>query len=71
MLHALLKLFLLSCLLAPGWAQALQISASRLWPSPDYTRITLESAEPPASAFTDQAWFDGEWVKIGLLRQEK
>jgi N-acetylmuramoyl-L-alanine amidase len=48
MLHALLRMFLLSCLLAPGWAQALQISASRLWPSPDYTRITLEAAEPIA-----------------------
>ncbi len=51
MLHALLKIFLLSCLLAPGWAQALQISASRLWPSPDYTRITLESAEPVAHKY--------------------
>jgi N-acetylmuramoyl-L-alanine amidase len=51
MLHVLLKLFLLSCLLAPGWAQALQISASRLWPSPDYTRITLESAEPVAHKY--------------------
>ena len=48
MLHALLKLFLLSCLLVPAWAQALQLSASRLWPSPDYTRITLEAAEPVA-----------------------
>jgi len=47
-LHALLKLFLLSCLLVPAWAQALQLSASRLWPSPDYTRITLEAAEPVA-----------------------
>jgi N-acetylmuramoyl-L-alanine amidase len=51
MLHALLKLFLLSCLLAPGWVQAQQISASRLWPSPDYTRITLESAEPVAHKY--------------------
>ena len=51
MLHALLNLFLLSCLLVPGWAQAQQISASRLWPSPDYTRITLESAEPVAHKY--------------------
>lgn len=51
MLHALLKIFLLSCLLAPNWAQALQISASRLWPSPDYTRITLEAAEPVAHKY--------------------
>lgn len=48
MLHALLRLFLLSCLLAPNWAQALQLTASRLWPSPDYTRITLEAAAPVA-----------------------
>jgi N-acetylmuramoyl-L-alanine amidase len=51
MLHALLKIFLLSFLLLPGWAQAQQISASRLWPSPDYTRITLESAEPVAHKY--------------------
>jgi N-acetylmuramoyl-L-alanine amidase len=51
MLHALLKIFLLSCLLAPGWVHAQQISASRLWPSPDYTRITLESAEPVAHKY--------------------
>jgi N-acetylmuramoyl-L-alanine amidase len=51
MLHALLKIFLLTCLLAPSWAQALQISASRLWPSPDYTRITLEAAEPVAHKY--------------------
>jgi N-acetylmuramoyl-L-alanine amidase len=29
-----------------GWAQALQVTATRLWPSPDYTRITLEAAQP-------------------------
>ncbi|MDT3708502.1 MAG: N-acetylmuramoyl-L-alanine amidase [Thiobacillus sp.] len=48
MLHALLKILLLTCLLAPGWGHALQLAASRLWPSPDYTRITLEAAEPVA-----------------------
>lgn len=46
MLHALLKILVFCSLLASGWAQALQITASRLWPSPDYTRITLEAAEP-------------------------
>jgi len=46
MLHALLKTFLLCGVLASGWAQALQLSASRLWPSPDYTRITLEAEQP-------------------------
>jgi len=46
MLHALLKIFLLCGLLASGWAQALQLSATRLWPSSDYTRITLEASQP-------------------------
>jgi N-acetylmuramoyl-L-alanine amidase len=51
MLHALLKVFLLCGVLASGWAQALQLSASRLWPSPDYTRITLESTQPVAHKY--------------------
>ncbi|MBW8364785.1 MAG: N-acetylmuramoyl-L-alanine amidase [Rhizobium sp.] len=48
MLHALLRIFLLCSLLASGWAQALQLSATRLWPSSDYTRITLEAPQPVA-----------------------
>lgn len=48
MLHALLRIFLLCGLLASGWAQALQLSATRLWPSSDYTRITLEAPQPVA-----------------------
>ncbi len=51
MLHALLRIFLLCGLLASGWAQALQLSATRLWPSPDYTRITLEAAQPVAHKY--------------------
>jgi N-acetylmuramoyl-L-alanine amidase len=51
MLHALLRTFLLCGLLASGWAQALQLSATRLWPSPDYTRITLEAAQPVAHKY--------------------
>jgi N-acetylmuramoyl-L-alanine amidase len=51
MLHALLKTLLLCCALISGWAQALQLSATRLWPSPDYTRITLESAQPVAHKY--------------------
>jgi N-acetylmuramoyl-L-alanine amidase len=47
-LHALLRIFLLCAVLLPGWAQALQLSATRVWPSPDYTRITLEAGEPVA-----------------------
>jgi len=47
-LHALLRIFLLCGLLASGWAQALQLSATRLWPSSDYTRITLEAPQPVA-----------------------
>ncbi len=50
-MHALLKIFLLCGLLASGWAQALQLSATRLWPSPDYTRITLEAAQPVAHKY--------------------
>src|SRR5574340_977926 len=48
MLYALLKIFLLCGLLTSGWAQALQLTATRLWPSPDYTRLTLEASEPIA-----------------------
>lgn len=50
-MHALLKIFLLCGVLASGWAQALQLSTTRLWPSPDYTRITLEAAEPVAHKY--------------------
>ena len=48
MLHALLRTFLLCGLLLSGGAQAMQLNATRLWPSPDYTRITLESTKPVA-----------------------
>ncbi|MEW5967504.1 MAG: N-acetylmuramoyl-L-alanine amidase [Pseudomonadota bacterium] len=51
MLHALLKTFLLCCVLLSGWAQAMQLTATRVWPSPDYTRITLEAAQPVAHTF--------------------
>jgi N-acetylmuramoyl-L-alanine amidase len=51
MLHTLLKTLLLCCALTSGWAQALQLSATRLWPSPDYTRITLEAAQPVAHKY--------------------
>ena len=51
MLHALLRVFLLCGLLVSGMAQALQLSATRLWPSPDYTRITLESTKPVTHKF--------------------
>lgn len=50
-MHALLKIFLLCGVLASGWAQALQLSTTRLWPSPDYTRITLEAAQPVAHKY--------------------
>ena len=46
MLHTLLKTLLLCFALTSGLAQALQLSAARLWPSPDYTRITLEAVQP-------------------------
>ena len=71
MLHALLKILLLCGLLASGWAQALQISASRLWPSPDYTRITLEAAQPVAYKYftlsnPERLVIDLEGVEAGV-----
>ena len=51
MLHTLLNVFLLCGLLVSGWAQALELSAARLWPSPDYTRLTLEAAQPVAHRY--------------------
>lgn len=51
MLHAILKTFLLCCVLLSGWAQAMQLTATRMWPSPEYTRITLEAAQPVAHTF--------------------
>ncbi len=47
-LHILLKFLLLCCALTTGLVQAAQLSATRLWPSPDYTRLTLEAAQPVA-----------------------
>jgi N-acetylmuramoyl-L-alanine amidase len=51
MLRTLLKYLLLCFALTSGLAQALQLSATRLWPSPDYTRITLEAAQPVGHKF--------------------
>lgn len=70
MLHALLKTFLLCSVLASGWAHALQLSATRLWPSPDYTRITLEAAQPVAYKYftlsnPDRLVIDLEGVEAG------
>lgn len=79
MLHALLKTFLLCCVLLSGWAQAIQLTATRMWPSPDYTRITLEATQPVAHAFftlanPDRLVLDLEGVRPGpaldnLVRQ--
>ena len=70
MLHALLRIFLLCGLLATGWAQALQLSATRLWPSSDYTRITLEASQPVAHKYfllsnPDRLVVDLEGVEAG------
>jgi N-acetylmuramoyl-L-alanine amidase len=70
MLHALLRIFLLCGLLASGWAQALQLSATRLWPSSDYTRITLEAAQPVAHKYfllsnPDRLVIDLEGIEAG------
>ena len=50
-IHKLMRMIvwlavLLAGLIAP--AHALQLSDARLWPSPDYTRLTLESPQPIA-----------------------
>ena len=45
-MQALLITFLLCVMLLSGLAQAMQLSATRLWPSPDYTRLTLEAPQP-------------------------
>ncbi len=47
-MRKLLNTVLLMGLLVSGWAQALQLSATRLWPSADYTRLTLEAPAPVA-----------------------
>lgn len=41
-------LLIVAAMLMPSLAQALQLSAARLWPSPDYTRLTLEASQPIA-----------------------
>ena len=69
-MHTLLKTLLLCCALTSGLAQALQLSATRLWPSPDYTRITLESAQPVAHKYfilsnPDRLVIDLEGVEAG------
>jgi len=34
-----------------AWVQAAELTATRLWPSPEYTRITLESSQPIAHKY--------------------
>ena len=75
MLHTLLNVFLLCGLLVSGWAQALELSATRLWPSPDYTRVTLEAAQPVAHRYftlsnPERLVIDLEGVENGALLGE-
>jgi hypothetical protein len=32
--------------------------------------VELQVGEPPEDAVLAEAWFDGQWMKIGLLRVE-
>ena len=69
-MHALLKIFLLCGVLASGGAQALQLTATRLWPSPDYTRITLEAQQQVKHTYfslakPDRLVIDLEGVEAG------
>ena len=51
MLLKLLKTLLVWCALASATVQAGQLTATRLWPSPDYTRITLEGTQAVAHKY--------------------
>jgi hypothetical protein len=51
MLQVLLRLFLLCGVGLSAWVQAAELTATRLWPSPEYTRITLESSQPIAHKY--------------------
>lgn len=51
MLQVLLRLFLLCGLGLSAWVQAAELTATRLWPSPEYTRITLELSQPIAHKY--------------------
>lgn len=69
-MQALLKTFLLSVMLLSSLAQAMQLTATRLWPSPDYTRLTLEAPQPIAYKYfalnnPDRLVIDLEGVKPG------
>ena len=69
-MRKLLKILLLTSLLLSGWAQALQLSATRLWPSPDYTRLTLEAPAPVAYKYftlsnPDRLVVDLEGIEAG------
>jgi N-acetylmuramoyl-L-alanine amidase len=51
MLQVLLRLLLLCGAGLSAWGQAAELTATRLWPSPEYTRITLESSQPIAHKY--------------------
>lgn len=51
MLQVLLRLILLCGAGLSAWVQASELTATRLWPSPEYTRITLESTQPIAHKY--------------------
>ena len=51
MLQVLLRLLLLCGAGWSAWGQAADLTATRLWPSPEYTRITLESSQPIAHKY--------------------
>ncbi|MFZ0107008.1 MAG: N-acetylmuramoyl-L-alanine amidase [Thiobacillus sp.] len=51
MLQVLLRLILLCGAGLSAWVQASELTATRLWPSPEYTRITLESSQPIAHKY--------------------
>lgn len=69
-MRKLLNIVLLCGMLAPAWVQALQLTATRLWPSPDYTRLTLEASQPVGYKYfslgnPDRLVIDLEGVEAG------
>ncbi|MBN2549353.1 MAG: isoleucine--tRNA ligase [Anaerolineales bacterium] len=51
----------------PKLAQA--IAAHREYVMNETLAIALENSAPPAEAAAAQAWFDGEWIKLGIVAE--
>jgi isoleucyl-tRNA synthetase len=61
-----IRLFVTS---TPDLASA--IRAHREYIMGETLALELNAAEPPSDAALAEAWFDGQWMKVGLLRAEQ